>query len=97
MSILANALASYTRDFQHHDMIFRRVRVLTREGNLAVKLAGVPGTIGALVVMPIVSGLLFFQTSAYPIYLVGLFWVLAMGVFHFCMFVLSIQIPGEGT
>jgi len=40
---------------------FRGVRVLTREGNLPVMLAGVLGTIGALVVMLLISGLLFFS------------------------------------
>ena len=60
-------------------------------------LAAVLGTMGVLVVMLLISGLIFFQTSIYAIYLVGLSWILAMGVFHFCMLVLSIQIQDEGT
>jgi hypothetical protein len=75
----------------------RGFRRLTTKGHLSVMLAGVLGAIGVLVVMLLISGLLFFRASIYPIYLVGLSWILAMGVFHFCMLVLSIQIQDEGT
>ena len=77
--------------------VARQVRILTPEGKFPIVLSGAIVTLGVLVVILLISGLLFFQTSIYSIYTLGIFWLLAMAVFHFCILVVSIQIPDEGT
>ena len=77
--------------------VARRVRLITPEGKLPVVLSVAVVTLGVSVVVLLISGLFFFQTSIYSIYVVGIFWLLGMAVFHFCILVVSIQIPDEGT
>ena len=75
----------------------RIVRPLTAEGHLPIALVRGLGAIAVLVILLLFTGLLFYRSSLHSIYMVGLSWILAMGVFHFCMLVLSIQLQDEST
>ena len=55
------------------------------------KIAIIGFTIGVVVFMYLIYGLIFQGEDLRSIYLVGLSSVLALGVFHFCMLVSSIQ------
>lgn len=71
--------------------------MLTPEGKFPIVASRAIVTLGVLVVILLISGLLFFQSSNYSLYTLGVFWLLAMAVFHFCILVVSIQIPDEGN
>ena len=75
----------------------RTARPLTDAGHLPVALARSLGALGVVVILLLCSGLLLFPSQLSSNYLVGLSWILMMGVFHFCMLVLSIQLNEEGT
>ena len=73
----------------------RTAQPLTDRGHLPVSLARGLGMLGIFVILLLCGGLVFPSLQG-PLYLVGLSWILMMGVFHFCMLVLSIQLD-EGT
>jgi hypothetical protein len=73
------------------------LRRLAIAGHIPAVLAVGLWGIGALVVLLLIYALVFATPSLQSIYLVGLFWALGMGVFHFCMLVVSIQLQDEGT
>ena len=73
------------------------VNPLTRGGHLPTMLAYSLGFVSSLVIILLIYGIVFARVQLASIYLVGLCWALGMGVFHFCMLVLSIQVEDEGT
>lgn len=75
----------------------RTARPLTENGHLPIALARGLGTLGLMIIVMLAYGLVFARSYLDSLYLVGLTWILMMGVFHFCMLVLSIQLDDRST
>ena len=63
---------------------------LVRDGHLPTALAGVVFALYMLVALYLVYGILFARASLSAIYLVGIFFGLCLGVFHFFHLVISV-------
>ena len=50
-----------------------------------------------IVIVLLIWGLVFSRAHLRSIYLVGLFWTLGMGVFHFYKLVISIELHDDGS
>jgi len=94
------ALSTLTMVTAYLSILFwfgRTARPLTESGHLPIALARGLAGLGLLVIGMLVYGLVFARIHLGSLYLVGLTWILMMGVFHFCMLVLSIQLDDGGT
>ena len=74
-----------------------RLRRLALGGHIPAFMALALWSIGALVVIGLIYALLFATSSLHSVYLFGVAWALGMGVFHFCMLVVSIQLQDENN
>jgi len=74
-----------------------RLRRLALGGHIPAFMALALWSIGVLVVLSLIYALLFAASSLHSFYLAAVSWALGMGVFHFCMLVVSIQVQDENT
>ena len=74
-----------------------RLRRLALGGHIPAFMALALWSIGVLVVIGLIYALLFATSSLHSFYLAAVSWALGMGVFHFCMLVVSIQVQDENS
>ena len=73
------------------------VRRLTSDRHLSNALARSLRGVAIIVIVLLIWGLVFSRAHLRSIYLVGLFWTLGMGVFHFYKLVISIELHDDGS